>query len=251
MSETDPDRVSRGSEDLSIVIATLNEAACIETLLTALREDAPGAEIIVVDGGSRDATEALATACGALVLSTMACRGAQLRRGAELASRDIVLFLHADCQWPRGGASAIATALVDGARIGGNFRVQFDGGDFFSAWLSLTYHRLRRMIGLYYGDSGIFIRRAVLESLGGVAPLALMEDFDLSLRMRVRGRVAYVQAPRLGVSARRFAGRHPAAIVGSWALAHLLYAFRIPSRWNAALYGIGAQKRGPGRRPVA
>lgn len=237
MSETEPRLEAMNGAGLSIVIATLNEAARIGTLLAALQDDAPRAEIIVVDGGSEDGTAALATASGVRVVTTAAGRGAQLRLGGEMAGRDQVLFLHADCHWPPGGAAAIADALADPAMIGGNFRVRFDGGDFFSAWLNLTYHWLRRMIGLHYGDSGIFIRRTALAAIGGIAPLALMEDFDLTLRMRAFGRVAYLQAPRLGVSARRFAGRHPAAIIGSWALAHTLYAFRLPSRWNAVLYG--------------
>lgn len=230
---------------LSIVIPTLNEAARIGHLLAALKADAPDAEIIVVDGGSEDNTVAIAAEAGAQPCVTEACRGAQLRRGAEMARGRTILFLHADCHWPRGGAAAIAAELAEPGVIGGNFRVRFDGGDFFCAWLGITYHALRRMIGLHYGDSGIFVRRTVLEAIGGVAPLALMEDFELSLRMRVAGRVAYVQVPQLGVSARRFAGRHPAMLIGSWALAHTLYALRIPSRWNARLYGASRRRAKP------
>ena len=104
--------------------------------------------------------------------------------------------------------------------VGGNFRLVFDHPD--AAWIERFYATIRAF-GLFYGDSGVFIRRAVLESIGGVRPLALMEDYDLVRRMRAAGRIAQVRDPPLVTSARRFAGRGRLGILAGWVRIHLLY----------------------------
>jgi hypothetical protein len=70
--------------------------------------------------------------------------------------------------------------------VGGNFRLLFEGKDGFSRWLTGFYALIRRL-GFYYGDSGIFVRRAALDAIGGVRPIALMEDYDLVRRLRRAG----------------------------------------------------------------
>ncbi len=159
---------------VSVIIPTLGEATRIVGLVDCLQAEPERAEIIVVDGGSSDATIANAAAHGARVLCSPRGRGEQLRAGAAAASGDILLFLHADSVFPPRGLAAITRALAaDPAAPGGNFRLVFDGDSEFARWLTGFYAWLRRR-GLYYGDSGIFVRREVYFALGGIRPLAVM-----------------------------------------------------------------------------
>lgn len=220
---------------LSFVIATLNEAPRIAETIQAVRLADSAAEIIVADGGSDDGTRAVARAAGARVLAAPRGRGAQLAAGAAQASGEVLVFLHADTRLPPGAAKALRRALADPAAIGGNFRVVFDGGSAFADWLTGFYAWFRRK-GLYYGDSVMFLRRAVYDELGGLRPLALMEDFDLNRRMERRGGTLCIQEPPVVTSARRFERRHPAAIFCQWLLLHALYYLRLPSQQLARLY---------------
>jgi glycosyltransferase involved in cell wall biosynthesis len=206
---------------VSVVIPTLNEAPRLAPLLAALRADPWPSEVIVADGGSEDGTADAARAAGATqVLVAPRGRGAQLGAGLALAGGETVLMLHADTRPRRGIVTAVGTALAAApVAVGGNFRLLFDGGTRFDAWLGGFYAWLRRR-GLFYGDSGIFVRRAVLEAVGGVRPIALMEDFDLVRRLRAAGPLLCIDDPPLVTSSRRFAGRHPVRIVAGWAWLH-------------------------------
>ncbi len=159
---------------ISVVIPTLNEAAHLPALLDALAREDVAAEIIVVDGGSSDGTRAAAAARGLAVLGTEPGRGQQLALGAARANAEVLLFLHADTTFPPGGLRQVLRAL-DGApdAVGGNFRLVFDGDDGFSRWLTRFYAGIRRR-GIYYGDSAVFVRRAVYKKLGGIKPMSLM-----------------------------------------------------------------------------
>jgi glycosyltransferase involved in cell wall biosynthesis len=118
---------------ISVVIPTLNEAHNLPRLLAKLQQETTASEIIVVDGGSSDATTALARRLGARVVDSDPGRGVQLRRGADAASGDVLLFLHADSEFPAGGLERITESLAASADIvGGNFRLLFDGGSRFS-----------------------------------------------------------------------------------------------------------------------
>ena len=95
---------------VSVIIPTLNEAATLPRLLDALRPSGAD-EVIVVDGGSTDGTPALAQVAGASVLSGPRGRGRQLHAGAEAASGEAFLFLHADTLLPPSGVAAVRAAL--------------------------------------------------------------------------------------------------------------------------------------------
>lgn len=225
-----------GPSLISIVIPTLNEAETLPSLLSTLGREIVDHEILVIDGGSADGTADLARQAGATVLAAPRGRGPQLARGAAAAHGDIILFLHADSAFPRGGLAALRDALDRSPDAeGGNFRLLFDGQDAFSRWLERFYDRIRRL-GFYYGDSGIFIRRAVLEVLGGIRPIAVMEDYDLVRRMERSGRTLCIREPPLTTSSRRFAGRQPAAIVWGWIKIHLLFHLGVDPERLSRLY---------------
>jgi rSAM/selenodomain-associated transferase 2 len=222
---------------ISVVIPALNEAARIPGLLHALLAGPVSLEVILVDGGSADGTAEAAREAGAtLVLSAPRGRGQQLAAGAGAARGEALLFLHADCVFPPGGLAALERLLRERPEvIGGNFRLLFDGNDGFSRWLTGFYALIRRF-GFYYGDSGIFVRRPVFEAIGGVRPIALMEDYDLVRRLHRAGPTACVAEPPLVTSSRRFAGRRPAAIVLGWVRLHLLYWLGVDPGRLALLY---------------
>src|SRR6185437_11434145 len=124
---------------------------------------------------------------GVPLITSTPGRGQQMRAGAAAASGEFLLFLHADSALPRGGLAALMECLDRDPRVpGGNFRVVFDGDTRFARALTVVYSSIRRF-ALYYGDSGIFVRRTVYEELGGFRPIALMEDYDFVRRLERAG----------------------------------------------------------------
>jgi len=228
---------------ISVVIPVLNEATSLPGLLTALNAERVAREIIVVDGGSTDGSTQAAWKAGAdLVLAAPRGRGAQLAAGAARATGGVVLFLHADTRPAPGALLALARLMESRPDIvGGNFRLTFDGEDEIARWVERFYAGIRRL-GLFYGDSGIFVRSGVLRAIGGIRPLALMEDWDLVRRMRAAGRTACIADPPLRTSARRFAGRGRADLLAHWVRIHLLYWAGTPPDRLAALYDSARER---------
>jgi len=232
---------------ISVIIPTLDEAANLPALLKTLARQDAAHEVIVADGGSTDATVSVARDQGARVVEAAGGRGPQIAAGAETATGEILLFLHADSVFPAGGLSRIADTLATRPEVvGGNFRVIFDGDDAFSRWLTGAYAWIRRH-GLYYGDSGVFVRTDVYEALGGVRPLAVMEDYDFVRRLQKFGPTCCIEDPPLVTSSRRFEGRHPLAIVWGWIRIHALYHLGMSPNRLAALYDSGRRGAGADR----
>ncbi len=225
---------------VSVIIPTLDEAERLPRLIETLQREPELAEIIIADGGSGDGTPALAEALGAHIVAGARGRGQQLRAGAATAQGEVLLFLHADSVFPTGGLAALCAALDRNLRApGGNFLTVFDGGGSFARWLTGFYAALRRF-ALYYGDSGIFVRRAVYEAIGGVKPMPLMEDYEFVRRLERAGPTLRIDAPPLVTSSRKFAGRHPAAIFWGWTAVHLLYWLGVsPERLARRYYRRG------------
>ena len=181
----------------------MNEEASLGSLLDRLRL-APGVhEIIVSDGGSSDRTAALARPPHRLVRSKPG-RGQHLRTGAEAATGDALLFLHADVLPPVDVAAQVSSAIGSG-NVGGNFRLRYpDGGPLgrWLEWLAPFYRRRPR----YYGDSGIFARRDAYDACGGFPHVPIMEDLIFVRRLEAAGRTAYLPGPMVS-AARRWRGR--------------------------------------------
>lgn len=170
--------------DISVIIPAINEADRIGRAISSALDTGAG-EVTVVDGGSRDATTAVAHSAGAKVISSPAGRAIQQNRGA-LASRGAVfLFLHADNWLHSACAQQIATALPQHPRRwGGAFQQRIDSPRWslrLIAWGDSCRVRWR---GLPFGDQGIFIRRCVFEQVGGFPEEPLMEDLLLAARLR-------------------------------------------------------------------
>lgn len=220
---------------ISIVIPTLNEAHALDRILGDLSAWPDNAELIVSDGGSTDATVSIATQHGARVICGTPGRGQQLRRGASVAMGEVILFLHADTHLATGALEAVRMVLTEPNIVGGNFRLIFDGPTSFATWLTGFYAWIRRH-GFYYGDSVIFVRREIYDAIGGIRPIALMEDFDFIRRMERFGRTRCIAEPPAVTSSRRFAGRHRWRIILQWVLIHVLYFLGVGPTTLARLY---------------
>ncbi|MFN0041787.1 MAG: TIGR04283 family arsenosugar biosynthesis glycosyltransferase [Alphaproteobacteria bacterium] len=228
---------------LSVIIPTLDEAQRLPALLQALARQGARHEVIVADGGSTDGTPARALDMGARVVFAKRGRGAQLAAGAAASRGRVLLFLHADSHLPDGALAAVESALEANEHlVGGNFRLRFDGSDAFSAWLDGFYAWIRRH-GVYYGDSGVFVRRGVYEALGGIRPWPLMEDYDFNRRLERAGATCCIGEPALGTSARRFEGRRPAAIVAGWLWVHALFHLGMAPDRLARIYDSARARR--------
>lgn len=228
------------SSSLSIIIPTLNEASTLPALLSTLAAQAdpedPEVDVIVVDGGSRDGTPALARAAGVRVIETRPGRGHQLRTGATAASGEILLFLHADTGFPPGGLARLRQELAARPEaIGGCFRLAFSGTSRFARFCTWAWP-LVRWLRLYYGDSGIFVRRAVYDRVGGFPDTPLMEDYALVRRLERAGCMICLWDQPLFTSSRRFRGRSPVAIVWGWVYLHILYHLGVTPARLAARY---------------
>ena len=175
--------------NLSVVIPTLDAAATLKDCLAALEavED-----IVVVDGGSKDDTIALAEAAGARIVVSPRGRGVQLKAGGAAALGDWLLFLHADTLLGSGWRQAFADHVARCPDKAACFRFRLED----DAWQARLIERgvvLRTRLGLPYGDQGLLVSRALYDRVGGYAPLPLMEDVDLVRRIG-RRRLRLIEA---------------------------------------------------------
>ena len=186
----------------SIILPVLDEAAIIEEALRRLRGQAPEAEILVVDGGSRDDTVRRAAAyCG--VLKSEPGRANQLNRGARAAGGDWLLFLHADTRLPDNFQAAIETAEQRGFRVG-VFRLRIAGTHPLLPLSSLGANLRSQFRRIFLGDQAMFIRRELFQVLGEFPLQPLLEDYAFSLRLKRHAIPFYFSPLKVETSGRRW-----------------------------------------------
>ena len=191
------------SPELSIIVPVLNEAAGIAAhlaMLTPLR--AAGVELLVVDGGSTDATVALARPLADAVLSAPQGRATQMNVGAAHAQGTTLLFLHADTSLPPN-ATAHIEAVLAGGYVWGRFDVRISGQHPLLSVVAWAMNQRSRLTGIATGDQALFVRRAVFEQVGGFPELPLMEDIALARRLKCHSPPACLRAQVL-TSGRRW-----------------------------------------------
>jgi rSAM/selenodomain-associated transferase 2 len=224
---------------LSIIVPVLNEEKELSETLRNLAACAPGSEVILVDGGSSDRTREVAAGFRGMPLVWIDARrgrGNQMNAGAVRATGDVLLFLHADTHLPPGTSDHIARALADPRVLGGNFRIRFAPDTALGGFYAGCYN-LRSRLHIFYGDSALFVRREVFESMGGYRSEILMEDIELVLRLRRAGRLANIRGGTVTSSTRRFPTTWVALrMLGVWTLLHLLMALGVRQERLSKLY---------------
>ena len=218
---------------ISVIIPTLNEESCIQETLETLLTAAGDFEVIVVDGQSDDRTTSIASRFCQTITSPRG-RAVQMNRGAQTARGGILLFLHADVAFPRSGFRSLEKAMVDQRLVGGNFDLIFEG-DGAAPRMFTRINRWRRPFGIFYGDSGIFVRMEIFDELRGYRPLPLMEDYDFARRLVKRGKTAFVKDPLI-VSSRRWEEHGLFRTMSLWFFLHTFYLAGVPARHLAPFY---------------
>jgi len=212
---------------LSVVIPTLNAAATLGTTLAAV---AAADEVVVADGGSSDGTQALATSMGARVIQAPRGRGTQLAAGVDAASGEWLLLLHADTRLASGWRKAAVTP-----NRAGYFRFALDSDEPRARRLERLVAWRCRALALPYGDQGLLIHRGLLQAVGGVRPLPLMEDVELARRLGRKRLVALETAAVTSADKWQRQGWYRRSLRNLACLA--LYFAGIPPRLIARLYG--------------
>ncbi len=174
---------------LSIVMPVLDEGEAIAGALDALAElRALGVEVVVVDGGSQDATVQRARLRADHVLSSPPGRALQMNAGAAKASGDVLLFLHADTRLPGEAERLVLDGLARSTRHWGRFDVTIAGRHPMLPLIAFMMNLRSRITGIATGDQAIFVKRDAFREAGGFPAIPLMEDITLSKRLKRAGR---------------------------------------------------------------
>jgi len=235
-----PARHRRGAgPSVAVIVPVLHEPDLPARLDLSLARHALD-ELIVVHAGDADTAAALRAwsaaraVPGARVLRAPRGRARQMNRGAARARSDVLLFLHADTALPAGGVEAVRAAILAGA-CWGRFDVRLSGRH---PWFRLIERMMTwrsALSGIATGDQAMFVRRDVFAVLGGFAPIELMEDIEMSARLKIYGPPARIRAPVV-TSSRRWEQRGIVRTVMRMWLLRLLYAAGVSPRRLARWY---------------
>lgn len=228
--------------NVSLIIPALNEEATIAAAIE--RAWAAGADqVVVVDGGSTDATVATAREHGCQLVTSPRGRGTQQNRGAAQATGDVLLFVHADNWLAPGSVAQIRESLTDPRVAWGSFQQRIDATGWAYRVLERGNSIRARWFGLPYGDQALFVGRKAFAQCGGFPEISLMEDVVLASRLRRCGRHVQLPGP-LFVSARRWQRQGVVrTTLRNWALL-TAYRLGVPPRRLAEFYPPAGGERG-------
>jgi rSAM/selenodomain-associated transferase 2 len=216
---------------LSIIMPVLDEVEGIAAALDALAYlRARGTEVIVVDGGSRDTTVQQARPRADRVILASRGRAPQMNAGAEQASGDVLLFLHADTRVPADVDHVVLKGLERSGRVWGRFDVKIDGRSPVLLVVAWFMNLRSRLTGIATGDQATFVRRSAFQAVGGFPAIALMEDIALCKQLRRVSRPLCLRE-RVTTSGRRWEARGVLrTIVLMWRLRLLYFLGARPER---------------------
>lgn len=170
---------------ISIIVPVLNEAKSLSVCLQALQNlRRQGCELIVVDGGSQDASVTIATPLADHVLVTAKGRAIQMNAGARSAQGDVLWFMHGDSLPPSAAGELIRTSLAAPDCDWGRFDVKLSGSRPLLRVVETLMNWRSRLTGIATGDQGIFVKRSAFMQVDGYPPIALMEDIALSKALK-------------------------------------------------------------------
>jgi rSAM/selenodomain-associated transferase 2 len=199
-----PARAFKRAGNISVVIPTLNESEHIGHCLEALRRETAITKAMVVDGGSTDGTREIARRMGYPVVTGERGRGSQIRTGINCSGGDVILILHADCVIGEGTPALILRELNEKPwYIGGAVGMEYFSSSMKTRFISWLNNVRAMWTGISFGDQAQFFRREALHRIGGFPDLMLMEDVELSQRLKEKGPLCFI--PRgVAVSSRRW-----------------------------------------------
>lgn len=204
---------------ISIVVPVLNEAEALPSLLAHLKTlEKEGAEVVLVDGGSEDATAELAQQAGFRVVDAPKGRALQMNAGATQCAGEILLFLHADTRLPPA-ALALVRERLHAPQVWGRFNVHIPGRSRLLPVIAWAMNLRSRLSGIATGDQAMFVARSAFLEVGGFPELALMEDIALSAKLKVFSPPLCLRA-QVTTSGRRWDER------GAWRTVLLMWRLR-------------------------
>lgn len=206
---------------LSIVIPALNEADIIVATLVPLQAlRSRGVEVILVDGGSYDATRHVAAPLVDRLIKSEKGRARQMNAGADVATGDMLLFLHSDSKAPPDADRLILDGLQSTSRAWGRFDVAIEGRHFFLPVVAWFMNHRSRLTGIATGDQGLFMTREAYAAAGGFPNIALMEDVAMCAALKRSGAPVCLKQ-RITTSGRRWE-KH-----GVWRTILLMWRIRL------------------------
>jgi len=187
---------------IAIIIPVFNEAENLPKLLRMLSSlDAD--EIVLVDGGSQDDSQILLGRSPFRWLQSDKGRAAQMNAGADVCESNTILFLHADTVVDNSAIVSIRDAMTDHKVVGGRFDLKLSGAHFALRLIEWMINLRSRLTKISTGDQAMFVRQSVFEELGGFSNQPLMEDIELSRRLKQKGKVACLRE-KITTSSRRW-----------------------------------------------
>lgn len=226
---------------ISVIVPCLNEAALIRDRLHAfqrLRES--GHELILVDGGSTDGSARIAEPLADLVVESAPGRALQMNAGAAAASGSVFWFLHLDSGLPADAEAAILEAALQGSGWG-RFDVRLSGRAALLRIVERMMNLRSRVTGVATGDQGIFVTRRLFEAVGGFAEIPLMEDIELSGRLRRLARPVCLSS-RIVTSSRRWERNGILRTVLTMLTLRTAYRLGADPRWLVRFYYPNLQR---------
>jgi len=215
-------------------VPVLNEAAALRLALPELKR-VPVDELVIVDGGSTDGSRQILEEAGVNWLETERGRAVQMNAGAAACRSDLLLFLHIDTLIDAAHIQAVRSAMRSPEAVGGRFDLCLDGDSPLFPLIAWFINGRSRLTKISTGDQAMFIRRNLFESLGGFPEQPLMEDIELSRRLKRQGRIVCL-SQKVASSGRRWQ-KHGVlrTVLLMWRL-RLLYWLGVPAEKLALLY---------------
>lgn len=236
-STTHPSHSAGMGVKVSVIIPTLNEALVLENTLAKIREYGP-CEIIIGDGGSRDATLDIAGKFNAKIVSAPAGRAVQMNAAARYATGDTLLFLHADSVMDRQGYRKMMGTMSGNSTVGGAFSLRIQSEKLSLKLISWAATLRSKHLHIVYGDQAIFVRTDIFKRMGGFSPIPICEDVDFFNKLKKEGEIVILDE-EIQTSARRWLAQGVIfTTLRNWLIAGLfLLGFppRILSKWYVAI----------------
>ncbi|MEP3561355.1 MAG: TIGR04283 family arsenosugar biosynthesis glycosyltransferase [Marinobacter sp.] len=224
-------RTTTVQPELAIIVPVLNEAAVLTELMVHLTHwHQRGAEVVIVDGGSTDQTVAMARERGFNVITAPAGRANQMNAGAHASHAERLLFLHADTRLPDNADHVLARIFSSTGPAWGRFDVVIEGRSKMLPVIATLMNWRSRFSGIATGDQALFMSRELFNQTGGFPEQPLMEDIEMSKRLKQLCRPVCLRH-KVITSGRRWDTR------GSWPTILLMWQLR----W-AYWRGIPAQQ---------